>query len=300
MSKRQEVRRAPDKEFGVLEDFLRKARKNPIWIERLGKMLKGKNPFEETKQVVKNWLQPIVDLERRCHQDFFGEVFSLAEFTRTLKQYGAKRVEAWKKLGLEPHFLPAVSMMPGDDYPGWKIKPEEWFYKQLVQGNIFQIIRGEFQKLTTVNLGGITVLVDTRLKPKYGDEYEDDWLGQIIAKLREAGEIQDFNPCFSRFNVSAEETELDKAEAAKILGLKPEQLRLERKIEANVIPQAYLYMPRKDDGKTDTWEWREEYFGDRGDRLDGGHSDSGGLASVDYDSVSVHWDVRAFRFLAVL
>ena len=303
MSKRQKVGCAPDNGFGVLGDFLKKARKNPIWIERLKIMLKGRNPFEQVREVatkVKNWLQSIVDSERQCHKAFFDKTFGLAEFTTTLKRYGTEKIEAWKKLDLEPHFLPAISLSQDSNLLGWKIKPEEWFYKQLIQGKIFQMNRGELQKLTTVNLGGITVLVDTRLKPKYGDEYKDDWFSSIIEQLRKDGKIEDFNPRSSRFNVSAEETDLIRIEAAKILSLKPEQLRLEREIEANVIPQLYPYMPRVNDGRTDTWEWREEFFEGRGSRLRGGCSDIGGLADVRYFSVGSRWGYRAFRFLAVL
>lgn len=283
----------------MFRKFFRQIKRGVRTKEHFQGFLDGKNPFEKTVAKVKDWLQPIIDLERKCHQDFFQRVFSLVEFTRTLKKYGAEQVEAWKKLGLEPHFLPAVSMMSGDDYPGWKTKPGEWFYRQLVQGNIFQMICGKPRKLTTINLGGITVLIDTRLKPDYGDEYRNDWLGPIIKQLRKDGKIQDFNSRSSRFNVSAVETELIK-EAAKIFGLDPEQLRLEREIEANVIPQLYPYMPRKDDGKTKTWEWREEFFEGRGIRLSGGGSGGGGLAGVGYGSASDRWGGGAFRFLVVL
>lgn len=303
MSKRQMVKGVPDKAFGTLVDFLKKAQKDPIWFERLKVMLKGKNPFEQVQEVAKNtknWLQLIVDLERNCHRDFFGRIFSLAEFTRTLKKYGAEKVEAWKELGLEPHFLPTVSMMPKDDYSGWKVKPEGWFYKMIAQSKILRNINGKLKKVKTVGLEGITVLVDTRLKPRYGDEYKDDYLDLIITQLRESAKIENYKFSASRFNVSAQETELLKADTAKILDLNPAQLRLELEIEANVISQMYSHTPRKDDGKTNTWEWREEFLRGRAGRLDGGFSDVGGLACVHYSSVSYHWHSRAFRFLAVL
>lgn len=304
MSKRQKVGCAPDNGFGVLGDFLKKARKNPIWIERLKIMLKGRNPFEQVREVatkVKNWLQSIVDLERQCHEDFFGNVFSLAEFTRTLKRYGAEKVATWQSLGLEPHFLPGIVLSQDSNLLWWKIKPESWFWNKIKEGKIMRLIKGELvvdQKAG--DLEGITVLVDTRLKPKYGEGYKDDWLSQIISGIREAGKIQDLNPRFSRSNVSAEETELIKIEAAKILGLKSEQLRLEREIEANVIPQMYSHMPRVNDGRTNTWEWREEFVENRGVRLNGGYSGHGGLAYVNCNSVGLHWGYGAFRFLAVL
>jgi hypothetical protein len=294
MSKRQTVENILGKASRVLEKFFKVAGEDPVWYEHLETMLDGKNPFE-------NWLQKIVDDERRDHKNFFGARFRLGDFTTTLKMYGREKIEAWKKLGLEPHFLPHIALSQDSELPGWKIKPESWFWQKISEAKIFRMIKGQLTQDQTVgDLEGITVLVDIRLKPKYGDMYENDWLSSIIIKLRETGKIQDFDLQSSRFNISSEETELIKTEAAQFLGLKPDQLRLEREIEANVIPQMYPHMPRKNDGKTNTWEWHEEYFEDRDDRLVGGNSVDGGLADVSCSSVSVHWVSRSFRFLVVL
>lgn len=256
---------------------------------------------------VESWLQEILERERQHHLDFFGREFDLLKFEKTLERYGYQKIQEWQKLGLEPHFLPSASMMPGDDYSGWKIKPEKWFYEQVIEGKIFRNIKGELEKVATVKLEGITVLIDARLKPAYRDSkqmYENDnLLGYIIEELRESEKIASYKygsqP--SRFGVSADEWEKQiKPVLAKKLGLRTTQIRLERAIEANVVPQIYSYMPRKNDGKTNTWVWYEEYFGGRDRRLLGGYSDGGGLADVNDVWADGHWYDRSLRPLAVL
>jgi len=255
---------------------------------------------------IESWLQEILERERQYHLDFFDQEFDLLKFEKTLKRYGHQKIQEWQNLGLEPHFLPKVSMMSGDDYRGWKIKPEKWFYGKIFEGKIFRDIKGKLEKVTIVKLEGITILIDTRLKPAYQNDrqmYEDDnLLGSIIEELRENRKIVSYKygPQSSRFGTSADhewEKQI-KPVLAKKLGLRTTQIRLERAIEANVIPQ--LYSLRKDDGKTNTWVWYEEYFEGRGRRLSGGDSGHGGLADVYFDWAGDHWSRRALRPLAVL
>jgi len=229
------------------------------------------------------------------------------EFEKILRKYGRKKIKEWQGLGLEPHFLPKVSMMLGNDYPGWKVKPKKWFYDMLAQGKILRDINGQLEPVTKAELPGATVLIDTRLKPVYKNGVQmwegDNLLGLLIADLRKEGKIAkyDYGPQSSRFGVSANEwQEYVRPALANRLGLEPRQLRLECAIEANVIPQLYPYMPRKDDGKTNTWVWHEEYFGGGGPRLHGGVSDCGGLAGVHYNDAGRHWSYGAFRPLAAL
>lgn len=248
-------------------------------------------------------IDKIVGQERQCHLAFFGKEFDLTEFADTLKKYGEEKIKFWQNLGLEPHFLPKVSMMPNDNYPGWKIKPESWFYQKIAEGKIFRRINGELKKVEIVALEGISVLIDARLKPNYvnGEQmWENDNLcGPIIEKLRKAAKIADYNPQSSRFNVSADEWE-DQIKPAISELLKVDLIVLEPAIVANAVPQIYPYMPRKDDGNTNTWCWYEEYFEHRGFRLDGGDSGVGGLADVFYNSSDSRWFGRSCRPLAVL
>lgn len=255
-----------------------------------------------------NWLQSILACEREYHVNFFGCGFDLSAFRTTLKRYGEKRIKGWQALGLEPHFLPRITMVADAELPGWKIKPEKWFWDQVAAGKILRSRGGKLEAdENALQLEGITVLVDTRLKPAYENGkqmYENDnLLGPIIEGLRKKGKIAAYQggPQPSRFGVSPNEWEEHvKPAYAKMIGLELQQVRLERAIEANTIPQMYRGMPRKDDGNTNTRVWYEECFGGYGYRLFGGHSDRGGLAHVGCDPSDYHWSDDSFRPLAVL
>lgn len=172
------------------------------------------------------------------------------------------------------------------------------------EGKIFRNDNGDLQKIKAVELHGVSVLIDTRLKPAYDNGkqiYENDnLLGPIIKQLRKAKKIAkyEYGSQDSRFGVSADEWE---KQVKPTLGeiLKVSSVLLEPTIVANVIPQLYPYMPRKDDGNTNTWVWYEEYFEDRGKRLNGGNSDNGGLANVNWNDADNSWNNRSVRPLVV-
>ncbi len=263
-------------------------------------LLHGVEEFE-------SWFAKVLELERVCHLQFFGLEFDLMEFGATLKKYGPEKIKAWLDLGLEPHFLPKVSMNRDSQFPGWKVKPENWYWQQLQAGKILRDRNGELVADKNAELEGITVLVDTRLKPRYKNGEQmwkgDTLLGQILIQLREEEKIAkyEYSAQDSRFGVSADgwEEQLKPALAEK-LGLPVDQVRFERAIEANAIPQLFSYLPRCDDGKANTWVWYEEFFEVRSCRLDGGRSGGGGLACVYWGEARYRWRNRSFRPLAVL
>ena len=255
------------------------------------------------------WLGEILTRERQCDETFFDMGFDLEEFRKTLQKYGQKKIQEWQKLGLEPHFLPAISMNQDTKFRRWRVKPDEWYFWETAEG---KILRQQPDGKLIVDkkafkLEGITVLIDTRLKPAYSNGKQmyknDNLLGSIIEKLRKDEKIAgyDCGSQSSRFGISTDEWEREvKPALSELLGLDVSQVRLEKAIEANVIPQLYPYMLRKDDGKTNSWVWYEEFFGDRDRRLGGGDSDDGGLANVDRRFSDDHWISDSVRPLIVL
>ncbi len=242
-----------------------------------------------------------------CHLKFFGKEFDLAEFEATLKKYGEERIKKWAALGLEPHFLPAVSMSLHDDYPGWKIKPEERFYCSIAAGKVFRYTGGELKLINELKLEDVAVLIDTRLKPDYSSGgqmwMDDNLLGEIIEKLREEKQIVRYSNGFqsSRFGVSPNEWQEHIRSALAIrLDFEVNRVILEPVIVANLIPQLYIHMSRKKDGKTSTWVWYEEYFESHDRRVNGGRSVYGGLADVHDQPANIHQDDRSIRPLVVL
>lgn len=301
--KKETIGMVPSSILGMLTDLNIKLQHHVISPEELGLFLKKQNPWGQD-----NWCANILTTERQCHLNFFGQEFDLSEFEKILKEYGQKKIREWQELGLEPHFLPRMAMSQDANFIGWKVKPEDWYYEKVAEGKILRNIAGELEiDKQAFNLEGITVLVDTRLKPSYDDGKQmfknDNLLGSIILSLRNKGKIAQYDYCpqSSRFGVSANEWEKEiKPVLVLKLGIDKAQLRLERTIEANVIPQLYLHIPRHKDGETNTWAWYEEYFGGASARLGGGRSGCGGLADVACRSSGVHWGGWAFRPLVVL
>lgn len=264
-----------------------------------------------------NWLDVLVVAERTALQAFFGQDFDLTRFCETLEYYGHERLQAWKELGLEPHFLPAIMLTKTAALPGWSVRPNDFYWDQLEAGNLlrtgdffcdYRDQTGELKPVCEAKLGGETVLVDTRLKPRYKNgkqmwASDKSYLGGILDTLRAEGQIQPyaFGSQASRFGVSAAEWgEHIRPAVAKLLGLGVHQVRLETALEANVIPQIYREMARVKDGTTNTWTWYEERFESSEGRLGGGDSDTGGLASVDWSCAEDRDSVLSFRPLGVL
>ncbi len=266
-------------------------------------------------EVEKDWLQGILKRERQSHRNFFGQEFDLSEFEMTLNKCGQKKIREWHRLGLEPHFLPEVFLAQNDGYPNWKVKLEKWYHQKAEEGKILRNINGRLvPDKEAFKLEGIVVLIDTRLKPAYegGKQvYENDnLLGPIIEELRREGKIAkyEYGSQPSRFGLSSNEWEgYVKPVLAEKLGLRPNQIRLERAIEANIIPQLYPHMARKDDGGTNTWIWYEEFFGSGNRRLHGGLTGHGAPVLLAFvccrwpgDSPDRHWQCRSLRPLTML
>jgi len=273
-------------------------------IKALPDLLRNSKQEVERSTVLAPWIEQILKAENKAHQDFFGRTFDLTVFREFLRKTGKKQVATWKKRGREVHFLPDILFTRETEFPGWKAKPNEWFWKQLAAGKI--LVRNEKGELVVVRearLPGKVVLIDTRLKPAYRDGkqmYENDDLGGLIEGLRERGKLAKYgsSPQSSRFGVSPNEWENHlKQVVSEDLGIPH---RLEMAIEANVISQLYPLMPRRDDGTTNTWEWREEFFGGASGRIGGGGSGSGGLASVGWRSSDDRWSYGAVRPLGVV
>jgi hypothetical protein len=303
------------KDIGLIHEVVVTGRKVGATKEFWAKLAHDEDLFRsvvsQVLQVVpeQDWLGNILARERKAHQGFFGQEFDLASFQAVLVKHGPEAIQRWQNLGLEPHFLPQVAMSQDTNFGGWKVKPENWYYEQVGAGKILrrQLDGSLAPDREAFGLEGITVLVDTRLKPQYDGGKQrfknDNLLGPIIEGLRREGKIARYEhgPQSSRFGVSANDWEDQiKPALAEFLVLEVSQVRLERTIEANVIPQLYSHMSRKDDGKTNVWVWYEEFFEGASKRLCGGYSGHGGLSGVNYFSADGCWSDGAFRPLVVL
>lgn len=261
-------------------------------------------------KAMRDMIGNIVLQEQRAHQRFFGRMFDLVGFREILREYTLEKMKWLGELGLEFHFLPFVHMEYGASFPGWKKKPARWYYEQMRHGTVvrYQSDGDPYVDRAAETLEGRTVLIDTRLKPPYKDGKQvfrkDNLLGPIIERLRRGGKIARYNPSpqSSRFNVLSQGWILHIRPAlARMLEVDIGQVRLERAIEANVIPQLYPRMARGSDGETNSWMWYEERFQGTARQLGhfaGGSSDYGGLAGIAWGGDG--WRRAAFRPLVVL
>ncbi len=233
------------------------------------------------------WIEPFLVREKKCHEKFFGQIFDLTPFEETLNLYGGETVELWKKMGLEPHYLPKMTLKGTEKFPGWGIKPTELMrvdesigcYRKITP-NHFLPYRGQY------TFGNEVVLIDTRQKES-GISAED-YLASIIGSSRDSKDLQEvrlMEPELwhkKRYYITSEEWENHlRFPVARAFDLNGCNIRLETGLEANIIPQLYPYMPRREDGKTRTWVMCEEFNRDGSCRLIAGSSLHGGLNAYD-------------------
>ncbi len=224
----------------------------------------------------------LMTAEKQAVSAFFGKDIAVSEPPAELFQ----TLEQMSKIGItgfEPHFLPQVSLTEKSKIPGWKVKPESWFWQKIKEGKISK-------DAATLQEGWY--LVDKRKKPNYDNgqqRYDNDYAEPIMADLRKTGKIQKYSsvPDISRFGASPEEIEqVILPEAVRITGTKGD-LTAKRYIEFNVWGN--MFHPEW--GQTNTLEWFADRFGDSS-RLYGGYSVAGGLTSVhDVWSGHRHGDV---------
>lgn len=184
----------------------------------------------------------------------------------------------------EAHFLPKIELKQNSDISEWTVRPQDWYWQKIKEGKVAK---------DAATLEGIWVIIDGSQKPQYKDGkqmYENDPFALVLSQLRKEGKIQVPDwcrniPVNSRFGISNDELQAHVNPAiANLLGVQPEQVRLPKAIEFNVLGN----FAHPEWGKTNTWEWFADKFGG-GRRLIGGDSDRSGLAAVN-DRASVYRD----------
>ena len=248
--------------------------------------------LEEEKEP---WKDEIYDRERQLIMEFFGRELPVAPIPTEITN---ERLENWRGQGMGLHYLPNINLDRNQTFPGWKVKLYEWFYERMEIGDVLDFDdNGQLTQVSEpANLGGLWVLIDERAKPadNSGVLYENDFLEETMRTLQEANVIEhNHNLALgTRFYASwVEWYEKIRPEAAKLLGVDINQVRLPRVVEFNYFGN--LLHP--DWGTTDTWEWLQEACAGGKYRMRGGHSFAGGLAIVYWRSPPGHGTDRGFR-----
>ena len=225
-------------------------------------------------------------------EKFFGQE-ALPEPPKELLEFIERTSE--KGFTFEPYLEPGRQFPQDAQYPGWRVKPQQWFYDQIRQGNISP-------DAARLPLGWAAM--ETIIRPNYdgGKQlYENDALAPILEDLRKRGRIAvpdwcKHIPSISRFGVSQKE----------ISGFVASRFVDEiGKVHAqNVDATTYMAfnylgnIAHPEFGEANTWERFSDKFGGDG-RLIGGYSGHGGLARVCYDSSGGHVGRVGFRLRVV-
>lgn len=269
----------PDTMFGLAIDLLEKFRKD-VYTEREIKLfLKRQNPFDNS------WEAEVIRLTQQKLRKKLGQIIQVPALPT------AVTVVLFNKLAgfnMRPCFLPDLDIMANFNCPGY-VKPNPWFYQKIESGEIDK---------AAAKLPGIWVFADFTKAIDYTDGtqvFPKDPLSPFITQLRQEGKIgkYDKTPSGSRFAITNDEWRNIVAPAfAKLIGVNPSQVRLERVVEFNFLGNVY----DNNRGRFYSWQWFNDSFGSSG-RLDGGDRDCGGLAHVDYDSSDYRSDFLFGRLL---
>ena len=281
----------PPEDDERLKNYLREAisaKKSGDLKSAIASLKAYKQDFLETKaRILKAEASPelsaIIEHEQQKLREFFGRDIAVPPLPEGIT---VEQIKAWEAQHLKLHYLPLIDMSK-EDIEGW-IKPD---FKYLTESDLPK---------DAMLLPGSWLLVDERPKPKYesgNQQYDNDtdFLGPVLEELRQKGLIQSFKHPGSRFYISPQELENPAViEAiARAYNLKPEQITLPRMIEFNVLGNIH----HPDWGKTDCSEWFSDQYKAGLGRLDGGFSDSGGLACVCSGDPDDRSDDVGFRVL---
>jgi len=218
--------------------------------------------------------EQLIEAARGELKGFFGKDIAVPEppdaLFHTLEKFNQLGIR-----GFEPHYLPGHQFSANEMLPGWKIRPEPWFWKQ---------IEGHKLERDAATLKEGWYAFDGRKKPIYraGQQvYDDDYLAILMENLRVSGEIRPYDgfypmPINSRFGASPNEIE------GTILHEFAKQTQPKGTVKNMTYMQAntLVNIAHPEWSQTDTYLWFSDRFRGSSDRIRGGSSVSHGFSFV--------------------
>ncbi|HEU0050771.1 MAG TPA: hypothetical protein VFQ60_01805 [Patescibacteria group bacterium] len=269
--------------LGSKEKNAKKHKTAPVedWNEKLNVSEGEQNTIEEEKII-----SDLMEQERLALRKFFGKEIHVPPLPPEIT---VEKIKAWEALDLRLHYLPPENLaeikrdengtiidVQPKNFPGWKKKPENWFFKQIKDGKL---------PPRSAQLPGAWVLIDSRSKPVFRDgiqKYPNDFLGPSLEELNKKGIIEQranngtHLDVDSRYGISADELSKKSVRkaVAQAMNIPEEYVSLPRAIEFNILGNIYYL----EWGETNTAEIFEDRF--NGVCLVGGCSRNGGLSQV--------------------
>ena len=211
-------------------------------------------------------------------------------------------IRYWDENMFHIHWLPQITVDRNSNFPLWKQKPSEFFYKKIQKRDL---------KEEAKILSGKWILIDSRDKPSKKVPWitvNSSWFFKVIGisskdyfkkwgKQKHSNEyltkILERNGFGSRFCSTIQDIEELKSFTLNFLRIdSKKRIRLPFFMEYNYLGNAFYNQW----GTTRTWEWHEDKLKD-GQRLAGGY-ESVGCVGCDPPK---HWStILSFRFLIEL
>lgn len=155
----------------------------------------------------------------------------------------------------DPFYFPPTTFTPDASYPGWKVRPEDFFWKAAAEGKI----RGD-----SATTSGFWALVDTTSKPSGGWYYPNDPFGPMLSVFRSQGLLRRTEniPDISRLGLSHYEVQrLVAVELARMLRINDDdglEIRSPSAIEYNFMGNVrYGFL-----GEGPGGEWLHDGYGE--------------------------------------
>ncbi len=259
----------PDDNLGIVEEVIRRLRKEEGFAEKQKLFLAGKYQLIEGVEIKS---RPFAKLEKMLSRRFVRKI-TVDSYP---KEFTSEFLANAARLNMRPVFFTDEDISKNSQFKKWT-KSEKWFYDRVSDGKIKPL----YPELLPTMLRRGWYLADFTVGVDYTDGsqvFVDDPLAPIIAKLREHKLIgkYDNTPIGSRFAITSNEWQnVVFISIASALGVTRDQIRFERAIEFNTIGNLYDF----NRGKFNMWEWFADVFGDS-NHLCGGRRGSGGLANV--------------------
>lgn len=285
-----------EKELAELIKNLQIKSREKSWYKKLitSMLHQAKIKRQEIKNLLAEFQEmlfaDLIKCEKKKLEKFFGQKIEVSAPPREITK---KRLKKWKQQGFELHYLPDAIMSADKDYPGWKYKPFSLF-DYVREREIANIPEGMNEKTLTLSAGWI--LIDGRKMPDLDEDspmYENDILGDVIAKLRTENMIEPYGNTKSRYNITWEELNKNETKEvfALVLGVDSQQIDLPRAIEWNVIGNLH----HQQWGKTQCQEWFKEVH-IAGGPFCGGYISSGGISGIYWENGHGIWNT-GFRLI---
>lgn len=235
----------------------------------------------------------LVEKEHEALRAFFGKEILVPVPPPEL--VGTQKVAESEGFGiLVPLYFPVIRFKKDDEYPGWKIKPQEWYWNQIREGRISS---------DAAKLGGYWGLFDESRRPQIGKQmFPEDPLAPILSQARKEGRLMPFSdnspyegdvPEGSRYAVCPKvQDQVVFPQLEEILQLTEGIARVRRPTAMEFNFAGNFRYPHL--GEVCTAEWLHDKV-KGGSLLVGGDFVSGGLASVEWGWPTSSPVLLAFR-----